>query len=172
MVTHSHRVDLLYKDYLFWTWYQVTDKTLAFCPDTIITLILIGKKLSALFEDDLNSVSYRYFTCTMPFYRNQAKLLVPICLYSNTYLYIIREDSHLWFGCTLQAAVHPLVYIQIPGFKYLPFHNKKTLSYLNCWYFYRQWYTGSKITGPPKLRIQQKLKSAKSKWPVPQCTRL
>ena len=56
MGSHSQRVDLLYKDYLFWAWYQNKDETLAFCPDTTITLILLGKEVSELLEDELNFV--------------------------------------------------------------------------------------------------------------------
>ena len=71
MVSHSQKVDFLYKDYLFWTWYEIEDKTLAFRPHNIITPILFGKEVGELIEDDLNVVSDRYFTWIMPLYRNQ-----------------------------------------------------------------------------------------------------
>ena len=59
MVTHSQRADLFYKGYLFWTWYQITDESLAFCLDTTIPLILLGKEVNEFLEDRINSVSYR-----------------------------------------------------------------------------------------------------------------
>ena len=71
MVSHSQGDNLIYKGYLFWTCYQIKDETLAFCPDTTMILILFGKEVSELLEDDLNFVSDWYFTCTMPLCRNQ-----------------------------------------------------------------------------------------------------
>ena len=105
MVSHSQRDDLIYKGYLFWTCCQIKDETLAFCPDTTMILILLGKEVSELLEDDLNFVSGSVFYMNYAIMQKPAKFLVPSSLYSKTFLILIRGHSRLWCGGTFTSWV-------------------------------------------------------------------
>ena len=98
IVSHSQRVDLFYKGYLFWTWYQIKDGTLAFSPDTTITLILLGKEVSVLLEEDfsISQTKMRMRKSEMRMRESDEKtlaLLVWIQLYRN----VVGWHSHFCY---------------------------------------------------------------------------
>ena len=90
----------------FKTFQLANCETLAYCPDARITLLLLGKQVNELLENNLNSVSYQYFN-------------VP-CQYTGTSLtvgsqYIICKDLPLFIKRILSVCF--VVYAVVPWFK-------------------------------------------------------